>query len=183
MTLTYPLDTIRARLAFQVTGEHKYSGIVHTALSVMKNVSIVHRNFCETSIRRTINCWFCSFRRVVFVVCIVVLCPLWLEWFRMPDFHFIALKVLNFCAWNIHLNIPAKNAKRIQVNWNAMHWNLIQSINSFQLLSGGLVLNIPAKLLAGGLAGAIAQSFSYPLDVTRRRMQLAMMDPETAKFG
>lgn len=49
--------------------------------------------------------------------------------------------------------------------------------------TGGLVLNIPAKLLAGGLAGAIAQSFSYPLDVTRRRMQLAMMDPETAKFG
>lgn len=38
VTLTYPLDTIRARLAFQVTGEHKYSGIVHTALSVMKNV-------------------------------------------------------------------------------------------------------------------------------------------------
>lgn len=36
--MTYPLDTIRARLAFQVTGEHKYSGIVHTALSVMKNV-------------------------------------------------------------------------------------------------------------------------------------------------
>lgn len=48
---------------------------------------------------------------------------------------------------------------------------------------GGLVLNLPAKLLAGGLAGAIAQSFSYPLDVTRRRMQLAMMNPETAKFG
>lgn len=48
---------------------------------------------------------------------------------------------------------------------------------------GGLVLNIPAKLLCGGFAGAVAQSFSYPLDVTRRRMQLAMMVPETAKFG
>lgn len=51
------------------------------------------------------------------------------------------------------------------------------------MITGGLVLSIPAKLLAGGLAGAIAQSFSYPLDVTRRRMQLAMMDPETARFG
>lgn len=50
-------------------------------------------------------------------------------------------------------------------------------------ITGGLVLNIPSKLLAGGLAGAIAQSFSYPLDVTRRRMQLAMMVPETAKYG
>lgn len=44
-------------------------------------------------------------------------------------------------------------------------------------------MNIPAKLFSGGFAGAIAQSFSYPLDVTRRRMQLAMMNPETEKFG
>jgi hypothetical protein len=51
------------------------------------------------------------------------------------------------------------------------------------LLSGGLVLLMPAKLLCGGLAGAVAQSFSYSLDVTRRRMQLAMMNPETRKFG
>lgn len=49
--------------------------------------------------------------------------------------------------------------------------------------TGGLVLAIPAKLLCGGLAGAVAQSFSYPLDVTRRRMQLAMMNTETQKFG
>lgn len=39
VTLTYPLDTIRARLAFQVTGEHKYTGIAHTAVSIFKNVS------------------------------------------------------------------------------------------------------------------------------------------------
>lgn len=39
VTLTYPLDTIRARLAFQVTGEHKYSGIVHTAVTIFRNVS------------------------------------------------------------------------------------------------------------------------------------------------
>jgi hypothetical protein len=38
--LTYPLDTIRARLAFQVTGEHRYTGIVHTAVSIFKHVSI-----------------------------------------------------------------------------------------------------------------------------------------------
>ncbi|KAG7171672.1 Graves disease carrier protein-like [Homarus americanus] len=31
--------------------------------------------------------------------------------------------------------------------------------------------------------GAIAQSFSYPFDVTRRRMQLAWMTEETRKFG
>lgn len=45
------------------------------------------------------------------------------------------------------------------------------------------MLILPAKLLCGGLAGAVAQTFSYPLDVTRRRMQLAMMDPATRRFG
>ena len=39
VTLTYPLDVVRARLAFQVTGEHKYSGIYNTAMSIFKNVS------------------------------------------------------------------------------------------------------------------------------------------------
>lgn len=39
VTLTYPLDTIRARLAFQVTGEHKYRGIAHTAVTIFKEVS------------------------------------------------------------------------------------------------------------------------------------------------
>jgi len=53
----------------------------------------------------------------------------------------------------------------------------------FVVMAGGLVLLMPAKLLCGGLAGAVAQSVSYPLDVTRRRMQLAMMNPETRKFG
>ncbi|VVC88689.1 unnamed protein product [Leptidea sinapis] len=28
VTLTYPLDTIRARLAFQISGEHRYTGIL-----------------------------------------------------------------------------------------------------------------------------------------------------------
>ncbi|KAJ8945568.1 hypothetical protein NQ314_009189 [Rhamnusium bicolor] len=49
--------------------------------------------------------------------------------------------------------------------------------------TGGLVLSVPAKLICGGLAGAAAQSVSYPLDVTRRRMQLAMMNPDTHHFA
>lgn len=39
VTLTYPLDTIRARLAFQVSGHHVYSGIAHTAITIVKTVS------------------------------------------------------------------------------------------------------------------------------------------------
>lgn len=38
-TLTYPLDTIRARLAFQVTGEHKYKGIVDAGTTIFRTVS------------------------------------------------------------------------------------------------------------------------------------------------
>jgi hypothetical protein len=45
VSLTYPLDTIRARLAFQVTGEHVYTGIVHTALSIFKEVCILGLNY------------------------------------------------------------------------------------------------------------------------------------------
>nr|XP_042912936.1 graves disease carrier protein homolog [Parasteatoda tepidariorum] len=49
--------------------------------------------------------------------------------------------------------------------------------------SGGIVLTLPAKLFCGGLAGGIAQTVSYPLDVARRKMQLGMMTAETQKFG
>lgn len=49
--------------------------------------------------------------------------------------------------------------------------------------TGGLVLLLPAKLICGGFAGAVAQSISYPLDVTRRRMQLALMSPETKHYA
>ena len=49
--------------------------------------------------------------------------------------------------------------------------------------TGGVVLAVPAKLICGGLAGAIAQSISYPLDVTRRRMQLALMNPDTKHYA
>lgn len=48
---------------------------------------------------------------------------------------------------------------------------------------GGAVLTVPAKLLCGGMSGALAQCVSYPLDVTRRRMQLAKIDHTNGKFG
>lgn len=45
------------------------------------------------------------------------------------------------------------------------------------------VLNVPSKLLCGGLAGAIGQTAIYPLDVARRRMQLSMTSQETAVYS
>jgi solute carrier family 25 protein 16 len=41
--------------------------------------------------------------------------------------------------------------------------------------SGKPALKITANLLCGGIAGAVAQSVSYPLDVARRQMQLVGM--------
>lgn len=37
--ITYPLDTIRARLAFQVTSNTLYSGIKHAAIRMLKEVN------------------------------------------------------------------------------------------------------------------------------------------------
>jgi len=44
-------------------------------------------------------------------------------------------------------------------------------------------LHVPFMLICGGLSGAAAQTFAYPLDVSRRRMQLAMMSPETERYA
>lgn len=37
--ITYPLDTIRARLTFQVTSNTLYSGIKHAAVTMFKEVN------------------------------------------------------------------------------------------------------------------------------------------------
>lgn len=40
--MTYPLDVIRARLAFQVTGEHVYGGIYDTAITIFRQVGLLY---------------------------------------------------------------------------------------------------------------------------------------------
>ena len=137
VTLTYPLDTIRARLAFQVTGEHIYTGIIHTGITIFKKeggISALYKGFVPTIIGMIPYAGFSfyTFEKLKF------LCMKY-----APDY------LCNTCDQN----------------------------------TGGLGLTIPARLLSGGVAGAIAQSFSYPLDVTRRRMQLAMMTPTTHKYS
>ena len=41
VSATFPLDTIRARLAFQVDGEVKYSGIVNAATVISKSEGVI----------------------------------------------------------------------------------------------------------------------------------------------
>lgn len=38
---TYPLDVVRARLAFQVTGDHRYTGIINAFQTIYLKVTHV----------------------------------------------------------------------------------------------------------------------------------------------
>ncbi|CAG4951533.1 unnamed protein product [Colias eurytheme] len=137
VTLTYPLDTIRARLAFQITGEHRYTGIVHAASTMFRTeggILALYRGFVPT---------------------MVGMVP-------YAGFSFYCFESLKYFCMKY---LPTTLCRKCDRN------------------TGGLVLTVPGKLLCGGLAGAAAQSVSYPLDVTRRRMQLAAMDPATRHFG
>lgn len=137
VTLTYPLDTIRARLAFQITGEHRYTGIVHAATTILKTeggIRGLYRGFVPTMVGMVPYAG--------------------LSFYCFESLKFFCMKYL-----------PSTLCRKCERN------------------TGGLVLTVPGKLVCGGLAGAVAQSVSYPLDVTRRRMQLACMHPSTAKFG
>nr|XP_003700690.2 PREDICTED: graves disease carrier protein homolog [Megachile rotundata] len=137
VTLTYPLDVIRARLAFQVTGEHIYGGIVHAAITIFKKeggIRALYRGFLPT---------------------IFGMIP-------YAGFSFYSFEQLKYLCMKY---APHYFCEKCDRN------------------TGGLVLTTSARLLCGGIAGAIAQSFSYPLDVTRRRMQLAMMNHATHKYS
>jgi len=137
VALTYPLDTIRARLAFQVAGEHLYNGIFSCATHIFKQeggIRALYRGFVPTL------CGMVPYAGLSF--------------YCFESFKYLCMKY-----------IPEMTCSGNERN------------------TGGLVLKLPFKLLCGGLAGAVAQSVSYPLDVTRRRMQLAMMDEGTRKFG
>jgi solute carrier family 25 protein 16 len=122
---TFPLDTIRARLAFQVAGELRYSGILHTGRTIVKESGVagLYRGLSPT------------------LVGIVPYAGL-----SFYCFELLKVTVLERVAW---ARAPSGTA-------------------------GEVALSVPAKLLCGGLAGALSQTVSYPLDVTRRRMQLGL---------
>ncbi|CAG7827662.1 unnamed protein product [Allacma fusca] len=137
VTLTYPLDMIRSRLAFQISGQHVYTGIFNCAGTIFKTeggVRALYRGFAPT-------------------ICGMI------PYAGLSFYCFETFKYL--CMYHL----PEYTTSDLKTN------------------SGGLVLLVPYKLLCGGLAGAVAQTFSYPLDVTRRRMQLAHMNESTKRFG
>ncbi|XP_024153604.1 graves disease carrier protein [Oryzias melastigma] len=133
---TYPLDVVRARLAFQVTGDHRYSGIVNVFQSVYRTegVSGFYRGLTPT---------------------LIGMAP----YAGLSFFTFGTLKSLGLKHFPEELGRPSSDNPDV------------------------LVLKSHINLLCGGVAGAFAQTVSYPLDVTRRRMQLGSVLPDSDKCG
>lgn len=49
--------------------------------------------------------------------------------------------------------------------------------------TGEVTLKTQSRLLFAAMSAAVANTVGYPLDVTRRRMQLALLSSQTAKFS
>ncbi|XP_069756988.1 solute carrier family 25 member 16 isoform X2 [Narcine bancroftii] len=123
---TYPLDMIRARLAFQVKGEHKYAGIID-AFRVIYAKEGGFRGFYRG-----------------LTPTIIGMAP----YAGISFFTFGTLKTIGLSHAPRVLGRPSSDNPNV------------------------LVLKSHVNLMCGGIAGAIAQTVSYPLDVARRRMQL-----------
>ena len=133
VTCTYPLDVVRARLAYQVH-ERRYLGVWHTLRTVAREeggARGLYRGYVPTVLGMI------PYAGVAFYS-YEVLKAMMLERFR-------------------------SSATKLSLDG-----------------SGTVVLTIPATLVCGGLAGALAQTVSYPLDVVRRNMQIHGMvaDPQ-----
>uniref|UniRef100_A0A3Q3WWD1 Uncharacterized protein n=1 Tax=Mola mola TaxID=94237 RepID=A0A3Q3WWD1_MOLML len=132
---TYPLDVVRARLAFQVKGEHRYTGIAnafHTIYLKEGGVLGFYRGLMPT---------------------LIGMAP----YAGLSFFTFGTLKSLGLKHFPEHLGRPSSDNPNV------------------------LILKPSVNLLCGGVAGAVAQTISYPLDVARRRMQLGSILPDSEK--
>ncbi|XP_029554631.1 solute carrier family 25 member 16 [Salmo trutta] len=132
---TYPLDVIRARLAYQVKGHHRYTGIGNAFQTIyLKEGGIpgFYKGLIPTLIGMAPYAGF-SF------------------------FTFGTLKSIGLAHFPELLGRPSSDNPEV------------------------MVLKTHVNLLCGGVAGAIAQTISYPLDVARRRMQLGVVLPDSDK--
>ena len=125
VTCTYPLDVVRARLAYQVF-ETRYLSIWHTLTTVWREeggVRALYRGYGPT---------------------VLGMIP-------YAGVAFYSYEVLKGLALETLPQVATKH-----------------SMDG----SGTVVLTIPANLVCGAVAGAMAQTVSYPLDVVRRNLQV-----------
>ncbi|XP_075547309.1 solute carrier family 25 member 16-like isoform X2 [Dermacentor variabilis] len=114
---TYPLDMVRARLAFQVNGHHIYNGIFHVVTSIVKTEGGVRALYKGLS-------------------------PTVLGMVPYAGLSFYVFERLKAFCLEVFPNTCGR---------------------PYPGNTGGIVLVVPAKLLCGGFAGAIAQTFSKSL--------------------
>ena len=137
VTFTYPLDMVRARMAYQVK-ENRYKGILHTLMTVPREEGgflALYRGYSSS---------------------ILGMIP-------YAGAAFYSYEVIkSFFIESAFLRPYATK----------------ESMDG----SGTIVLNIPANLFTGGMAGAMSQCISYPLDVCRRHMQLEGMRSENPHY-
>jgi len=127
VTITFPLDTIRARLAFQVPGAgERYLGIRHAGQEILRREGLsggLYRGLLPT---------------------LLGIIP----YAGLSFYSFELLKVL--CLERV----PQARVRQEGEEVSLATW---------------------ARLTCGGMAGAFAQTASYPLDVARRRMQIGQL--------
>ena len=137
VTFTYPLDIVRARLAYQVH-EKKYTGIWKTLVTISKE---------EGGFMGLYRGYYPSILGMI-------------PYSGTAFFSYEFLK--SFFVGKKILGVDTSK----------------QALDG----SGKIILNIPANLFVGGMAGAISQSVSYPLDVCRRHIQLEGLRSQTPEY-
>lgn len=137
VTFTYPLDMVRARMAYQVH-EARYRGIWHTLVTIPREeggMIGLYRGYTSSILGM------------------------------------IPYAGAAFYSYEVIKSFLMRNPY-------VCRYTTKESLDG----SGTVVLNIPANLFTGGLAGAISQCISYPLDVCRRHMQLEGMRSRTPHY-
>lgn len=124
-TLTYPLDVVRSRLAFQVADEEIYCGVCHAIQQIF-----------------TTEGGFCALYKGYGATAVSMI--------PAVGFGFLAYETFKEAMLAIKGTLTKTNKE-----------------------TGETVLSPLGGLVCGAMAGASSQTVAYPLDVVRRRMQLA----------
>ncbi|XP_052262090.1 solute carrier family 25 member 16-like isoform X2 [Dreissena polymorpha] len=136
VVLTYPLDVMRARIAFQLKGHHIYhGGMIDTVrtISQQEGIQALYRGMFTS---------------------LLGMAP----YGGLSFWAFERSKTLLLARFPQVFGSPHKDIQQ------------------------GLSLSVPAKLMCGAMAGAVAQTVVYPLDVARRKLQLSTMLCEPHKY-
>lgn len=143
VTLTYPLDLVRARLTFQVKSKTSAEPVKFGRSAILG--TMVHAFKNEGGIKAL---------------------------YRGMSATLIAMIPYNACNF-----YTVDSSKRLALK---SHPHIFGRTDP---KTGELTLKTQSRLLFAAMSAAVANTVGYPLDVARRRMQLALLSSDTAKFS